>query len=150
MSMRKTLVYVADDEPAVLAMMRDVLERANYEVAAVPDGTALLAIVEQRKPDVILLDIAMPGLSGWEVQRRLREQPGTAGIPVVAVTAYGGPAVEGSALVTLGFVGFLRKPFPMARLLGAVEEALHGTKPPGAGPSPELAQVLEDLPRPEP
>lgn len=120
----RTVVFVADDEPALLTVLRDALVRAGYEVETFPDGAALLARVDRRRPDLVLLDIAMPGLSGWEVQRELRDAPSSNDVPVVAITAQGGPSVEASALQALGFAGFLRKPFRLGALLACVEAVL--------------------------
>lgn len=118
------LIYIADDEPELLAVMKEALETAGYSVEAFPTGDALLEAVEDEVPDLILLDINMPGRSGWEVRGALRDMEHTSQVPVIAVTAQGGNSVEQSATNTLGFADFLRKPFKMADLWKKVESAL--------------------------
>jgi CheY-like chemotaxis protein len=118
------LVYVADDEPELASMLTEMLEDAGHSVQSSPDGKALLEKVARQKPDLILLDINMPGMSGWDVMRHLQDAPANAGIPVIAVTAQGGATIEKSAMTTLHFTGFVRKPFKMAELLRNVDEAL--------------------------
>lgn len=116
------LVYVADDEPELASLLAETLQDAGHEVVTSANGHMLLEKVTQQAPDVILLDINMPGLSGWEVRKELL----TRGIaaPVIAVTAQGGASTELSALSTLKFAGFVRKPFRLAQVLDAVEDAL--------------------------
>lgn len=116
------LVYVADDEPELAALLHETLLDAGHEVVTSPDGASLLAKVEERAPDLILLDINMPGLSGWDVRKELLARGVPA--PVIAVTAQGGRSTEVSALSTLQFAGFVRKPFRLAEVLDAVDGAL--------------------------
>lgn len=120
------LVYVADDEPELAALLAETLVDAGHEVLTSPDGSALLEKVAKKAPDLILLDINMPGLSGWEVRRELLDRGVEA--PVIAVTAQGGQSTELSALSTLQFAGFVRKPFKLVEVLDAVDSAL--THPP--------------------
>lgn len=116
------LVYIADDEPELVALLAETLHDAGHEVVTSANGQVLLDKVAQKAPDVILLDINMPGLSGWEVRKQLLSRGVEA--PVIAVTAQGGQSTEVSALSTLHFAGFVRKPFKLAEVLGAVDEAL--------------------------
>ena len=116
------LVYVADDEPELVALLAETLQEAGHEVVTSANGTGLLEKVDAKKPDVILLDINMPGLSGWEVRKALLDR-GVA-TPVIAVTAQGGQSTELSALSTLQFHAFVRKPFKLVEVISAVEGAL--------------------------
>lgn len=119
------LVYVADDEPELVSLLAETLEDAGHEVVAAADGAGLLRNVEQRAPDVILLDINMPGMNGWDVRRELVKRGVQA--PVIAVTAQGGQSTQISALGTLHFSGYVRKPFKLIEVLDAVDGALkHG------------------------
>lgn len=126
--MSKPLVYVADDEPELASLLTEMLEDAGYAVHASPDGPTLLRKVGEKRPDLILLDINMPGMTGWEVRQKLTADAAFQGIPVIAVTAQGGASIEKSAVRTLAFTDFVRKPFKMAELLGAVERALDAGK----------------------
>jgi CheY-like chemotaxis protein len=127
-------VYVADDEPELLAATLALLNAYGYEAVGAPDGAALLDLVRRRPPDVILLDILMPGPNGWEVQRRLREDTSLGNVPVIAISAQGGKSVEASALNTLGFAAFLRKPFGTEDLFATLEGVLQETRPRDAPP----------------
>ncbi|MFA5861451.1 MAG: response regulator [Candidatus Thermoplasmatota archaeon] len=122
------LVYVADDEPELASMLSEMLVDAGYQVNASPDGATLLRKVSEKRPDLILLDINMPGVTGWDVKRRLDEDARSAGIPVIAVTAQGGASIEASALRALHFADFVRKPFRIADLLDRVQKALDATR----------------------
>ena len=116
------LVYVADDEPELASLLAETLADAGHEVVTSNDGMSLLDKVKDKAPDLILLDINMPGLSGWEVRKELLARGVPA--PVIAVTAQGGQSTEVSALSTLQFAGFVRKPFKLVEVLGAVEDVL--------------------------
>lgn len=119
-----SLVYVADDEEDILEILTEALEAEGHAVEAFPDGPGLLERVDERVPDLVLLDINMPDLSGWEVRRELRKEPEFAEVPVVAVTARGGTGVEGSARDALEFADYIRKPFRLPDLLERVEAVL--------------------------
>ena len=80
------LILVVDDDPAIVEVLRCLLHDAGYEVATVDDGAAL-PLAHERQPRVILLDILMPGMDGVEVSRRLRADPATAPIPIIALSA---------------------------------------------------------------
>lgn len=116
------LVYVADDEPELVSLLAETLQDAGHDVVTSANGHMLLEKVGEKTPDVIVLDINMPGLSGWEVRKELLAR----GVrtPVIAVTAQGGQSTEMSALHTLQFAGFVRKPFKLVEVIGAVEDAL--------------------------
>lgn len=116
------LVYVADDEPELASLLAETLADAGHDVVTSPSGSALLDKVAAKTPDLILLDINMPGLSGWEVRKELLARD--VRTPVIAVTAQGGQSTEVSALSTLQFAGFVRKPFKLIEVLDAVDGAL--------------------------
>lgn len=118
------LVFVAEDEPELRRLLEEALEGEGYEVDTFPDGALLLAALASNPPDAVLLDINMPGPSGWDVRKRMEEDPETADIPVIAVTARGGSSVEASAKEGMGFTGFVRKPFRLHEVLEALDDAL--------------------------
>lgn len=117
-------IYLADDEEDILEILGEALEAEGHTVETFGDGAGLLERAEERAPDLVLLDINMPGLSGWDVRRELRKDPDHAEVPVVAVTARGGTGVEGSARDALEFADYIRKPFRLPDLLERVEDAL--------------------------
>jgi two-component system response regulator MtrA len=117
------LVLVADDDPDILSLVKAVLERSGHEVVAVSDGVEALAYVRERKPDLAVLDIAMPEIDGLEVLRQLRADVMTSDLPVVLLSAR---AQE--ADVELGFAtgasAYLKKPFSPRELSEHVAELL--------------------------
>lgn len=125
-------VFVVDDEEDILEILGEALEAEGHEVETFESGDRLLDRMGEVRPDLVLLDITMPGLSGWDVRRELRKDPETSEVPVVAVTARVGDGVEGSARDALDFADYIRKPFRLPDLLDRVEA------------------VLEDAPRGEP
>lgn len=119
-----SLICVVDDTPGVRALLTEAMEEDGHDVASFPDGRAFLAFAEETTPDLVLLDIEMPGPSGWEVRQALREDPELPDAPVVAVTACGGEGVRKAAEETLAFDRYIRKPFDLSTLYTAVEELL--------------------------
>jgi CheY-like chemotaxis protein len=85
-------VLVVDDEPEIAASMRDLLRRYGYVVRTAPDGPAAVAAATADRPDVVLLDLAMPGMDGWQLAENLRELPGERRPLLVAVSAYASDA----------------------------------------------------------
>jgi DNA-binding response OmpR family regulator len=83
----RPLVLVAEDDEDILEMVVFDLEDEGYEVLTARDGDAAVALALERRPDLVLLDVAMPGLDGYEVTRRLRAEKSTSGTPVVLLTA---------------------------------------------------------------
>lgn len=107
-SSRRTLLLV-DDEPGNLQVLRHTLQD-EYRLLFAKDGHSALQVVQSDRPDLILLDVMMPGLSGYEVCKRLKQDPATASIPVIFVTALADVANEHAGL-ELGAVDFIGKPF---------------------------------------
>ena len=110
-------VLVVDDDVDICRLIECTLGDAGFAVESVPDGTAALQTVQRARPNLILLDVHMPGLDGWQVLAELRAATGRQ-TPVVVMTA--GFAAQEQALAT-GAQGFLGKPFDLDDLLAAVE-----------------------------
>ena len=121
-SSRRSLVYVEDNEDA-RATMAELLRSDGYEVIEVPDGEGVLAAVLATQPHAVLLDIGLPGIDGYEVARRLRANPATQSVPLIALTGYGQLRDKQAAEVA-GFDAHLVKPVDPAAVLRAVEEVL--------------------------
>jgi signal transduction histidine kinase/DNA-binding response OmpR family regulator len=100
------LVLVIDDEPMAQELNKRWIERLGHHVVIAPNGTAGLEMARALKPNVILLDISMPGLNGWEVLEQLKQDPATAHIPAIMVSAHD----ERKRAVLLGAVELLTKP----------------------------------------
>jgi len=109
MILRSPVVFVVDDNPLNLELVTDVLEAAGHVVRRASSGPEALAAVRQNSPDLILMDIGLPGMDGYAVLRALRGDPGTADIPVVALTAYAMAGDERQARES-GFDGYITKP----------------------------------------
>jgi CheY-like chemotaxis protein len=121
----KTVSYLllADDNEDMRLMLRDLFRASGHEVSMVPDGPSALAAIEEREPDLVILDHAMPGLTGIEVCRRVKENPFTSRIPVLMLTAQGAveSKVEGFAA---GADDYLSKPFDPRELRARVQALL--------------------------
>ncbi|HYK81807.1 MAG TPA: ATPase, T2SS/T4P/T4SS family [Gemmatimonadales bacterium] len=119
-------VLLVDDEDSLRKVMRELLERDGYEVAEARDGVQALDQVDRVGPDIIVLDLNLPGLDGYGVLSHLRSRPATADIPVIVLTAKGDEDNE-VRVFELGADDFLTKPF-RARALSARLEAVLGRK----------------------
>jgi DNA-binding response OmpR family regulator len=105
-----TRVLVIDDEAPIRLLCRVNLEAEGMEVLEAPDGAGGLEVARGERPDVILLDVMMPGLDGWKVAEELLEDPGTGGIPIVFLTARADlrDRVRG---MDVGGIDYITKPF---------------------------------------
>ncbi len=112
------IVLVVDDLEANLRLMRAVLEPSGYQVLTATSGQQALDALATRDVDIVLLDVVMPGMDGFEVCRRIRADERTAFLPVVMVTATSGP--EKSSALDAGADDFVTKPFDRAELLARV------------------------------
>ena len=113
-------ILVIDDEPSVLLALRVALEARGYDVRTAPDGALALQAAAARRPDVIVLDLAMPGMDGFEVCRRLRDWTR---VPIIVLSARADEADKVRAL-DAGADDYLTKPFGNEELLARVRAAL--------------------------
>jgi two-component system nitrogen regulation response regulator NtrX len=122
--MAKTILVV-DDEPSIVQILSGILQDEGFEVITAPDGETALTVVEAELPDLVLLDIALPGLDGLEVLQQLKEhQPQ---LPVIMVSAYGN--VENAVKATrLGAYDFIEKPPHADKIVLTVRNALEMTR----------------------
>jgi CheY-like chemotaxis protein len=117
-------VAVLEDEDQVRAVWLEALEEAGYAVEGFGDGAALLARVRQTPPDLILLDMMMPGMDGFEFLARLRANPHSAGIPLLIISAIGESldmSIDEDGARTLGVAAILPKPLNLPTLIEHVE-----------------------------
>ena len=123
-------VVVADDNVDFAESLQAILEMKGHEVTVVHDGESALAAILRRPPDVAVLDIGMPGLNGYDVARRLRADPATASLALVAVTGWG-QAADKQAAAEAGFDRHLVKPLAPDELLDVLAALPpRGTAPP--------------------
>jgi DNA-binding response OmpR family regulator len=121
-------ILVVDDEPAIRAFVRAALQQANHRVLEAADGSSALRLAAVERPDLVLLDIALPHLSGIEVCRHLRRENATASTPVLLLT--GLPDRGDQDTAEAGAQGYLAKPFSPAQLISLVDDALRLTPVP--------------------
>ena len=117
------LVLVADDDPDILDLGRSRLERSGYAVATAVDGAEAVRLAGELGPALAVLDVMMPSLNGFEVTRRLREDPDTAGIPVILLTAKAQEADVQEGF-DAGADDYIRKPFSPRELSARVQAVL--------------------------
>ena len=125
--MSRTVLQI-DDEPGMLAAVHVRLRAAGFEVIAATDGAGGLDAAASRHPDVILLDIRMPGMDGFEVCRRLKADAATAAIPVIFLSA-NAPGHARSEAMQACAVAYLSKPYESAELLKTIESVLDRRAP---------------------
>jgi DNA-binding response OmpR family regulator len=128
-------ILVIDDEPELVKLLDYNLTKAGYLVLSAKDGENGLAAARKHAPDAIILDVMMPGLDGWEVCKRLRQDPATSALPVLMLTA---KADEGDRVLglELGADDYVTKPFGVRELLARVKALLRRSEV--ASTSPEV------------
>jgi DNA-binding response OmpR family regulator len=121
-------VLVVDDEPTIVEIVARYLERAGFETVGAMDGPEALRLADQHRPDLVVLDLMLPGLDGIEVMRQLHERPGKQ-MAVILLTARG---EENDRLVGLrhGADDYVVKPFSPAELVARVEAVMRRVSPP--------------------
>ena len=116
-------ILLADDEANLRTLVRATLDDPQYRILEAGDGPEALELARKEHPDLVVLDWMMPGLSGPEVAKVLRQDPATADIPIVMLTAKG-QEVDKEQGLAMGVRAYLIKPFSPLELLEKVEEAL--------------------------
>lgn len=114
-------ILLAEDEPNIVESLQFLLQRAGFVVEVAGDGHLALKTVLENPPDVLVLDVMLPGIDGYEVLRRLRTDPATRNLPVMMLTAKGQREDREMALRS-GADLFMTKPFANAEIVEAVRE----------------------------
>jgi CheY-like chemotaxis protein len=124
-------ILVVDDHPQNLKLVRVILSAEDYEVRTAGDAEAALVMLESFTPRLILMDLQLPGMDGFELAKRLKEAPATRHIVIIALTAY---AMNGDEerVFAAGFDGYISKPMDIPALRTIVAGHL---RPPGSGES---------------
>jgi CheY-like chemotaxis protein len=116
-------VVIADDEPSMRLLVHATIESDDYTVVEAVDGTQAWAMIQERKPSLVLLDVQMPGMSGLEVLQLIKGEPSLAATRVILLTAKAQESdIEAGLIAGADF--YLTKPFSPLDLLTRVEEAL--------------------------
>lgn len=116
-------VLIADDEPNIVVSLEFLMERNGYQIRIAKDGEEVLRAVEEYRPDLILLDVMLPGKSGFEVCQKIRENPAWQGIKIIMLTAKGRDTEVAKGLA-LGADAYVTKPFSTKELLAQVKQIL--------------------------
>lgn len=116
-------ILIADDEPSIRVLIHTTLENPDCRILEASTGTAAIAMIQRLHPDAVILDWMMPGLNGMDVLRTMRDNPRTADIPVIMVTAMGQEKQRASGLAA-GAQAYLVKPFSPLELLQVVDKVL--------------------------
>ncbi len=123
-------ILLVEDNPANLKLATLVLRNVGHAILQAFDGDQALRMVREQMPDLVLMDLHMPGMDGLTATRILKSDPATAHIPILALTAH---AMHGDQerIIAAGCDGYIAKPFQLQEFLSQVEQALQ-TKPPGS------------------
>jgi len=117
-------ILCVEDEPEMIDLMRLILGRRGFEVKGANSGKEGLKIIKDDKPDLILLDLMMPDMDGWEVYQQLKADEATKDIPVIVVTAKAQSIDRVLGLHIAKVDDYIAKPFSPAELLSSVEKVL--------------------------
>jgi CheY-like chemotaxis protein len=124
------VVLVVDDDPDILEALSEILEAEGFEIRRARNGKEALERLEPDPPQLILLDLMMPVMDGWEFAQRMRQRPSVAGIPLIVLSA---DRNVGSKATDIGAVGHLAKPFELNDLLDMVRRSLSQVQASSAG-----------------
>ena len=130
------VILVAEDDPINQRLANKILRHAGYEVLLAGDGAQAVAIARERIPDLILMDLSMPVLSGWDATLELKMDPATHQIPIIACTAHA-MAGDKAKSQTYGCDGYVAKPYTPDELLSAVAWGLNLGNAAAAGREPD-------------
>ena len=124
----KRHILVVDDEIGALTLIGIMLERGGFDVLKARDARAALEILEDTLPDLIILDVMMPGMNGWETCEKLKAEPSTTNIPIIMLTSLDGVDVPARARQA-GASAVLMKPCPEERLLLTISATRRSADP---------------------
>ena len=118
----KTILYI-EDNALNRKIVRDLLKRTTYDLIEAYDGEAGVAMALEKRPDLILMDIQLPKISGLDATRKLRAEPATTATPIIAITSF---ALSGDAqqAKAAGATAYLAKPYSPFELLGLIRQLL--------------------------
>jgi CheY-like chemotaxis protein len=130
----KYRVLWIEDDPELLRLSRLILSHKGYDVIAVNDSRNGVEMVRREKPDVIMLDLMMPNVDGWEIYNHIKADPDLRSIPVIIVTAKARAADKAMAVLLAKVDGYLVKPYEQTQLLDILTKVL-SRRSEDAGPS---------------
>lgn len=116
-------ILIVEDEPTILHLLRHILEQAGFEVILAEDGNQALARLTETRPDLVLCDMVMPGLDGYETLAAIRRNPYTHSLPVLAVSVRN-QAEDIQRALEAGANSYITKPFQRLQLLREIQRFL--------------------------
>lgn len=120
-------ILVVDDDPEIVTMLNTRLSKRGYRVTTAGDGNRAIELAKREKPDIVLLDVMMPGKSGWEVARALKQDPVTKDVKIVMVSAIGEKTNEITAPI-YGADAHVDKPFEFEKLESVIAGLLDASE----------------------
>ena len=120
-----SLVLIIEDNEKNMKLARDILQAKGYKTVEAETGEEGVKLAKERKPDLVLMDIQLPGINGIEAFRQLRAEAATAKIPVVALTASVTPT-DRSQITAAGFDAFISKPISLKEFVETVKRLVEG------------------------
>lgn len=122
--MASVRVVCIEDEPEMIDLVRLILSRDGFDVIGAPGGIEGLNVIEDLQPQIVLLDLMMPDMDGWEVYQRMKSNPNTSHIPVIVVTARAQSIDKVLGLHIAKVDDYITKPFGPTELLNSVAKVL--------------------------
>jgi len=123
MSTKKPVILIADDDPEILTMLGIRLSKKGYQVLEAVDGTQTINLARKHHPDLVLLDVMMPGKNGWEVAKELRADDQFSNVGIVMLTAIGEKVNEMTSPL-YGADAYVDKPFDFSELEKKIKDVL--------------------------
>ncbi|TBR17142.1 response regulator [bacterium] len=123
MAEEKKKIFIADDDEIILNSLKKLLTLSNFEVETTQDAKKIGPMVKNFKPNIILLDLLMPNMGGFEVCEMLNNDNETKGIPIIVVSALGG-YTDIKKAYQLGVIGYVTKPYDFSKLVEKIHKAI--------------------------
>jgi len=121
--MSKKRIFVIDDQSEILSLVNDYLSNSGFEVSLCKDSKEALHLIKSFRPDLILLDLLMPELGGFEICEILNKEPETRGIPIIIISGFG-DLVDVKKAYELGVEGYFVKPFSLSDLSNQINKVI--------------------------
>ncbi len=118
-----TRILVVDDSPTIVALLKRMLQQNHFDVLVAYDGESALEIAQRERPDLVFLDIVLPGIDGFSALRKLRRDPATKDVPVIMISG-NAQATEQFYVQRIGADDFMKKPFSRAEVFSRIEQLL--------------------------
>lgn len=125
-------ILIVEDEDNIALALQHLLGREGYELSRISDGALALGTIRDARPDLVLLDVMLPHVSGYEICQSVRQDPALEAVKILIMTARG-TQIERRKGLALGADGFLTKPFELAELRSQVARLLGASTPGGEG-----------------